>query len=74
VLLETPEPPSTFWKFGKVSFRDATAYSVDANGTVTGLPLDASAVDRAKAGSPLGECVGPISGGAFDVRGDETCN
>jgi len=74
VLLGTPEPPSTFWKFGKVSFRDATGYSGDANGTVTGLLLDAYAVDRANAGSPLGECVGPISGGAFDVRGDKTCD
>ncbi len=74
VLLGTPEPPSTFWKFGDVSFTGATAYDVADDGSVRGMPLDAYGADRADARSPLGDCVAPIAAGAFDVRGDATCS
>ncbi len=69
----TPSPPSTYWKYGTVSFQGATLYGVGGDGTVISHPLGWYTVQKSTAPDPNGECIGALNGGSYQVSGGETC-
>ncbi len=69
----TPSPPSTYWKYGVVSFQGATLYAVGGDGTVSSHPLGWYTVQKSAAPDPNGECIGPVNGGSYQISGGETC-